>query len=144
MTNENESNEIKNAEFDGGVMTMSAQGMRYEDEDNEIETTEYCWKMNRGDLYRDLAQQVNENLNQAVQGLRYCDIAEPLVLSFPSYAITKHFANQLESHGWVTTLCPDDDIVQVDVVASIDQADKDMDVISQGHHFNQDDSLGLN
>ncbi|MFT9040168.1 hypothetical protein [Schleiferilactobacillus harbinensis] len=114
------------------------------DNENKIMTAEYCWKVNREDLYRDLSQQVNEKLNQAVQELRY-SISDPAVLSFPSDAITKHFANELESHGWLVTMCClDDDVIQIDIAGSIDQADKDMKVINQAHYFSQDDLDNLN
>lgn len=118
--------------------------MTNENEENKIETAEFAWKINRGELYSRLSERINEKLNQAIQELEYCDLADSLVLSFPSYAITKHFANQLESHGWVVTLDEDDDTIQIDVVASIDQADKDMHVISQAHYFSQDDLDNLN
>ncbi|WP_146994948.1 hypothetical protein [Schleiferilactobacillus harbinensis] len=125
MKNENEDNEIENAEFDGGVVSMSAQGMTYEsNEDNEIETTDYAWKMNRAGLYRRLSEQINEKLNVAVQGLEYDSFADPVVLYFSCSTLAKHFYNQLESHGWVVTVC-DDDIVQVDVISSIDKMSKD-------------------
>lgn len=113
-------------------------------EDNEIMTAEYAWKVNRKELYRRLTEQVNEKLNQAIQELEYCDIADSLVLSFPSDVIAKHFEQQLSSHGWVTTLDDDDDIVQVDVGSSIDQAQRDEDAINQAHYFSQDDLIGLN
>lgn len=144
MTNENEDNEIENAEYDGGVMTMSAKGMTYKSEDNEIATVEYAWKTNREGLYRTLSNQINEKLNQAIQGLEYEGMVDPLVLYFSCHTIARHFYNQLEAHGWNVTIDQDNDIVQVDLVGSIDQADKDMDVISQAHYFSQSDLDNLN
>lgn len=128
MTNENEKedNEIKNAEFDGGVVSMSAQGMKYKsNEDNEIETTDYAWKMNRAGLYRSLSSQINEKLNLAIQGLEYDSFTEPVVLYFSCSSLAKHFYNQLKSHGWIVTMDEEDDVIQVDIVKSIDQMTKD-------------------
>lgn len=144
MADKNESNEIKNAEFDGGVMTMSASGMRYEDEDNEIETVEYGWKMNRAGLYRTLSSQINEKLNLAIQGLEYEGMIDPVVLYFSSSTIAKHFYDELEAHGWIVTMEEEDDVIQVDVVESIDQMSKDMEVINSAHYFSQDDLTSLN
>lgn len=113
-------------------------------EDNEIMTVEYAWKTNRKGLYQSLTDQINEKLSQAIQGLEYEGMIDPIVLYFSCHAIAKHFYNQLESRGWSVTIDDDDDIVQVDVVKSIDQADKDMYVISQAHYFGQSDLLSLN
>ena len=139
MADKNESNEIKNAEFDGGVVSMSAQGMKYESKDNEIETVEYGWKMNRAGLYRSLSSQINEKLNLAIQGLQYEGIVDPVVLYFSSSTIAKHFYDQLEAHGWIVTMDEEDDVIQVDVVESIDQMSKDVEAISKAHYFSQDD-----
>lgn len=144
MADKNESNEIKNAEFDGGVVSMSAQGMKYESKDNEIETVEYGWKMNRAGLYRSLSSQINEKLNLAIQGLQYEGIVDPVVLYFSSSTIAKLFYDELEAHGWIVTMDEEDDVIQVDVVESIDQMSKDMEVINSAHYFSQDDLDNLN
>lgn len=144
MADKNESNEIENAEYNGGTMTMSAQGMTYSNEDNEIETVEYGWKVNQEGLYRRLTEQINEKLNTAIQGLEYEGMIDPVVLYFSCHTLAKHFANELEAHGWIVTMDEEDDVIQVDVVESIDQMSKDEDVISQAHHFNQDDLASLN
>lgn len=141
--NENESNEIENAEFDGGIVTMSAQGMEYKSKDNDIETVEYVWKTNREGLYRTLSSQINEKLNLAIQGLEYEGMIDPVVLYFACHTLAKHFAEQLEEHGWSVTLDQDNDIVQVDVVSSIDQMSKDIEAISKAHYFSQDDLTSL-
>lgn len=112
------------------------------DNENKIETVDYAWRTNRGKLYSDLSEKVNEKLNQAIQELEYCDIADSLVLSFPSDVIAKHFEQQLSSHGWLATL-NDDDVIQVDVVGSIEQADKDTSAIKNAHYISQDDLTNL-
>lgn len=142
ITNENEDNEIENAELDGGVVRMSAQGMTFKSEDNDIMTAEYAWKVNQEGLYHRLTEQINEELNTAIQGLEYDSFAEPVVLYFSCSTLAKHFYNQLEEHGWTATL-DDDDVVQVDVVASIDQMSKDVRAISKAHYFSQDDLTSL-
>lgn len=114
------------------------------DNENKIETVEYCWKTNRGELYSRLAEQINEKLNTAIQGLEYEGMVDPVVLYFSASTIARHFADQLESHGWVITWDQDDDVIQVDIVASIDQAARDIEAISKAHYFNQDDLIGLN
>ncbi|WP_063515656.1 hypothetical protein [Schleiferilactobacillus harbinensis] len=121
-----EDNDIKNVEIDGGIVTMSAKGMKYESKDNEIETVEYGWKMNRAGLYSRLSERINEKLNLAIQGLEYDSFADPVVLYFSCSSLAKHFYNQLEEHGWVVTM-DDDDVVQVDVTKSIDQMTKSND-----------------
>lgn len=139
---------IENAEYNGGTMTMSAQGMTYEsNEDNEIETAEYCWKVNRAGLYSRLAEQINEKLNEkinlALQGVEYEGMVDPLVLYFACHTLAKHFYDELESHGWYVTLDQDNDIVQVDVVSSIDQMRKGVEAISEAFYFSQDDLASL-
>ena len=124
MKNENEDEEIENAEFDGGVVSMSASGMTYKSKDNEIETVEYVWKANRAGLYSRLAGRINEKLNTAIQGLEYEGMIDPVVLYFSTATIAHHFYNQLVSHGWSVTL-DQDDVIQVDVVASVDKMSKD-------------------
>ncbi|QFR64999.1 hypothetical protein LH991_14115 [Schleiferilactobacillus harbinensis] len=144
MENENENEEIENAEFDGGVVRMSAQGMTYEsNEDNEIETAEYAWKVNRAGLYQRLAEQINEKLNLAIQGMEYEGMVDPLVLYFSCHEIARHFYDELESRGWYVTIDQDNDVIQVDIVSSIDQMCKDVEVINKAHYFSQDDLASL-
>lgn len=147
MTNENEKEDNKDkivtAKCDGGVLTMSAKGMTYKSEDNEIETAEYGWKMNRAGLYSRLSERINEKLNLAIQGLEYDSFSDPVVLYFSCHTLAKHFAAELESHGWIVTMDEEDDVIQVDVVESIDQMNKDDDAISQAHYFSQSDLTSL-
>lgn len=113
-------------------------------EENKIMTTEYAWKTNRAGLYSKLTERVNEKLNTAIQELEYDGITDPIVLYFSCNTIARHFANELEEHGWVTTLDDDDEVIQVDVVGSIDQMSKDMHTINSAHYFSQDDLTSLN
>jgi hypothetical protein len=103
---------------------MTDKNKDKDNEDNEIMTVEYAWKTNRKGLYRALTDQINEKLNQAIQGLEYQGMIDPIVLYFSCHAIARHFYSQLKTHGWNATLDPDEDIIQVDVVASIDKMSK--------------------
>lgn len=122
--NENKDNEIQAATIDGGVVTLSASGLKYKTESNEVETTEYAWQVNRAGLYNRLSDRINKKLNQAIQELEYGSLADPLVLYFSCSTIAKHFYSQLKSHGWNVTMCPDDDVVQIDIPKSVDQLNK--------------------